>query len=268
MKKILGLILALLIVMLSACEQPADEKAVLEVPVTADIANATKPATTKILLLYKVQEPGIDPYEARIIITDEYIRLDDNNDGNDFILVHRKDKTVYSVSDDNENILVIKYRPVTLKSPIELHSETIRKPDTDAPKIDGYTLVHYVFKINGEACQDATIAEGLLIEATKAISEYRQILAGQHAITFNSTPADLRNGCDMAMHIFHPDRYLQFGLPINERDYRGYQRSLIDFDDAYEVDPALFDLPSEFKKFSIDELQAPVETEATTPNKA
>jgi len=272
MKKTFGLIC--IVAMLSACEQDVSVEPVAKAPAAADIAPAAKspaiePAvektSTNILLLYKVQEPGVEPYESRIIITDEHIRLDDNNDGNDFVLVSRKDKTVYSVSDENDSILVVKHRPVTLKAPIELHSETIRKPDDNAPKIEGRELVHYIFKINGEACQDATIAEGLLIEATDAIAEYRHILAGQHATTFNSTPADLRNGCDMAMHIFQPDRYLKFGLPVDERDYTGYKRSLIDFDDDYEVNQALFILPAEYKQFSIDELQAPAEE--ATPSK-
>ena len=275
MKKILGLIC--IIAVLSACEQevsetpaPDKDKPVVKAPTAADIVPSVKSpvekSPTKILLLYKIQEPGIEPYESRIIITDEYIRLDDNNDGNDFALVNRKNKTVYSVSDENDSILVVKHKPVTLKAPIELHQETIRTPDKNAPTIDDRELVHYIFKVNGEACQDATIAEGLLLEATSAIAEYRQILAGQHAMTFKSTPADLQNACDMAMHIFQPDRYLKFGLPVDERDYTGYQRSLIDFDDEYEVNPALFILPAEYKQFTIDELQAPAEE--ATPNKA
>ncbi|MCK4742791.1 MAG: membrane lipoprotein lipid attachment site-containing protein [Sulfuriflexus sp.] len=269
MKKIFSLIF--IITMLSACEQQVADAPEVKAPSAEDIALATKPATkkasTRIALVYRVQEPGVDPYESRIIVTDEFIRLDDNNDGREFVLVNRKDKIVYSVSEANDNILVVKHRPVDLKSPIELYPEIVRKPDENAPQIDGRDLVHYVFKINGEACQDATIAEGLLTEATTAIAEYRQILAGQHAITFQSTPADLQNACDMSMHIFQPDRYLKFGLPIEERDYTGYQRSLIDFDDDYEVNPALFILPAEFEQFSIDELQAPPATEAT-PNKA
>jgi len=268
MKKVFGLIF--IIAMLSACEQQVSDKPAVKAPSAEDITLATKPVIEKtpikILLVYQVQEPGVDPYKSRIIVTDKFIRLDDNNDGRDFVLVNRADKIVYSVSEDNDSILVVKHRPVDMKSPIELFPETVRKPDENAPKIDGRDLVHYIFKINGEACQDATIAEGLLTEATEAIAEYRQILAGQHATTFKSTPADLQNACDMAMHIFQPDRYLKFGLPVEERDYTGYQRSLIDFDDDYEVNPALFILPTEFEQFSIDELQAP--DKEATPNKA
>jgi len=267
MKKIVSLVF--LVALLAGCEQEVAEEPAVKAPSAEDIVPATKPIVekvpTNILLVYKVQEPGIDPYKSRVIITDEYIRLDDNDDGNDFVLVHRKDKTVYSVSDDNDSILVVKHRPVAVEAPIELYPETVRKPDENAPQIDGRELVHYIFKINGEACQDATIAEGLLLEATAAIAEYRQILAGQHAATFKSTPADLQNACDMAMHIFQPDRYLKFGLPVDERDYTGYQRSLIDFDDDYEVNPALFVLPAAFKQFSIEEMQAPAEE--VTPSK-
>lgn len=265
MKKFIGL--TLLAILLSACDQsPTETKTVVAPPAASEIATLTekekpknKQASTSIVLLYKVEEPNVDPYESRIIITDKYIRLDDNDDGNDFVLVDRAKEIVYSVSDDNDSILVVKHQPVTIKSPVELTSDTVRTPDKNSPKIDDRELVHYVFKVNGEACQDAMIAEGLLTNATAAIAEYRRILAGQHAKTFNSTPADLRNTCDMALHIFQPDRYLQFGLPVHERDHTGYQRSLIDFDDAYEPKPELFVLPQEFDQFSLDELQAPAE---------
>jgi len=269
-KKIVGVFFLMLL--LSACEQPATESVADKpepvAPAAADVAVAAepvqKPAPLQVYLLYKVEEPGVEPYESRIIITDEYIRLDENKDGNDFVLVDRKKETVYSVSSDNDAILVVKRKPVTVTSPIELHPDTVRTLEKNAPQIDGRELAHYIFKINGEACQDAMIAEGLMKGATEAIAEYRNILAGQHASTFSSTPADLRNACDMAMHIFQPDRYLQFGLPVHERDHTGYQRSLIDFDDAYEVNPALFTLPAEFGQFSIDEMQVAPADPATT----
>ena len=182
------------------------------------------------------------------------------------MLVDRAKQIVYSVSDENDAILVVKHQAVTTTSPIELNPETVRTPDKDSPMIDGHELVHYIFKINGQACQDAMIAEGLMTDATEAIAEYRRILAGQHAKTMNITPADLRNACDMAINIFQPDKYLQFGLPVHERDHTGYQRSLIDFDNAYEPKAALFVLPKEFDQFSIDELQAPATEKPLKPS--
>jgi hypothetical protein len=111
------------------------------------------------------------------------------------------------------------------------------------------------------------VAEGLLMNTTQALSEYRHILAGQHASTLKSIPADVRNACDMASHIFHPDRHLQYGLPVQEWDYSGYKRSLADFDDDWTADPKLFVLPAEFGRFSIDDMKpaAAVEGEESVP---
>ena len=209
-----------------------------------------------IMLLYDVEEPGVDPYQSRMIITDDFIRLDEKNDTNDFVLVDRKKAIVYSVSDDNDAILVVNRAPVKVKSPMELKLDMSRTAAEGAPEIDGHKLAQYVFIVNNETCQDAMIAEGLLPEATKALSEYRHILSGQHASTMQHVPADTQNGCDLSMHIFQPDRHLQFGLPINERDRSGYQRSLVDFDDDYDVNTNLFELPKEFGRFTIDDLNA------------
>jgi len=209
-----------------------------------------------IMLLYDVDEPGVDPYQSRMIITEDFIRLDEKNDTNDFVLVDRKKRIVYSVSSDNDAILVVNSAPVKVESPIELKLDMSRTMAEGAPTIDGHILAQYVFIVNNETCQDAMIAEGLLPEATKALSEYRHILSGQHSSTMQHTPADTHNGCDLSMHIFQPDRHLQFGLPINERDRSGYQRSLVDYDDDYEVNTKLFELPGEFGRFTIDDLNA------------
>ena len=73
-----------------------------------------------------------------------------------------------------------------------------KKADDNAPQVDGKDVVQYVFKVKGQACNNAMIAEGLLMNVTEALSEYRHILAGQHASTLKNVPADVRNACDMA----------------------------------------------------------------------
>jgi hypothetical protein len=221
------------------------------------------PATA--MLLYDVNEPGTEPYQSRVIVNDAYIRLDENYDGNDFVLVDRKQEIVYSVSNDNDAILVVNRHPVDIPAPMDFKLSIDKSFDENAPQVDGKDVVHYVFKVNGEPCNDAMIAEGLLMNITQALAEYRHILAGQHAATLKAIPADVRNACDMASHIFHPDRHLQFGLPVQESDYSGYKRSLVDFDDDWTADPKLFVLPAEFGRFSIDDMKAPAEPEEATP---
>ena len=257
MKNVVVILMAIILV---ACgdnnEQAAPNAKALQSQVTEKSATA--------MLLYDVIEPGVDPYQSRVIVTDDFIRLDENNDGNDFVLVDRKKQIVYSVSNDNDAILVVNRRPVEIPAPMELKLSVDKNQDASAPQIDGKNVVHYVFKVNGEACNDAMIAEGLLMNTAQALSEYRHILAGQHASTLESVPADVRNACDMVSHIFHPDRHLQYGLPVQESDYSGYKRSLADFDDDWTANPKLFVLPAEFGRFTIDEMKAPAAAPATS----
>ena len=246
-----NVIVVLMAIMLAAC---GDKETTA--PSAKDLQGQVEKKLTTTMLLYNVVEPGVDPYQSRMIVTNDFIRIDENNDGNDFVLVDRKKQIVYSVSTDNDSILVVKRKPVDMQPPMELKLSVDKKQqDIAAPQIDGKNVAHYVFKVNGTACNDAMIAEGLLMDTTKALSEYRHILAGQHASTLQSVPADLRNACDMASHIFHPDRHLQYGLPVQESDYSGYKRSLADFDDDWTANPKLFILPAELGRFSIDEMK-------------
>lgn len=264
-----NVVVVLMAIILTAC---GDSKQAA--PKATDLQGQIEKKSTTAMLLYNVIEPGIDPYQSRVIVTDDFIRLDENYDGNDFVLVDRKKEVVYSVSSDNDAILVVNRQPVDMPAPMELKLSVDRKQDASAPQVDGKDIAHYIFKVNGEACNDAMIAEGLLTNVTKALSEYRHILAGQHASTLQTVPADVRNACDMASHIFHPARHLEYGVPVQESDYSGYKRSLIDFDDDWTADPKLFVLPAEFSRFSIDEMKgtaAPAtsadgETESTVPS--
>jgi hypothetical protein len=253
-------------IMLAACGDNKTAQNEQAAPNATELQEQVKKKSATAMLLYDVVEPGVDPYQSRIIVNDDFIRIDENSDGNDFVLVDRKKEVVYSVSNDNDAILVVNRQPVDMPAPMELKLSIDKNSDENAPQIDGKNVVHYVFRVNGEACNDAMVAEGLLMNTTQALSEYRHILAGQHASTLKAIPADVRNACDMASHIFHPARHLQYGLPIQESDYSGYKRSLVDFDDDWTADPKLFVLPAEFGRFTIDDMKpaAAVEGEEAT----
>lgn len=259
-----NVVVALMTIMLVACGDNKGPENGQAAPDAGTLLEQVKKPAKTTMLLYNVTEPGVDPYQSRIIVSDEFIRIDENSDGNDFVLVDRKKEIVYSVSNDNDAILVVKRQPVTIAAPMELALSVDKNQDKAAPQIDGKSVVHYVFKVNGEACNDAMIAEGLLMNTTQALSEYRHILAGQHASTLQSVPADVRNACDMSSHIFHPVRHLQYGLPVQESDYSGYRRSLTDFDNDWTADPKLFVLPAEFGRFTVDDLQSPAAAPVTS----
>jgi hypothetical protein len=259
-KSILKNLPMMLLVVLAGCgddgpttAQTTETKAVTEV--VTDKVLPGKP--TAIFLRYDVLEPGVEPYQTEMVITDEYLRIDDDDNPRNFILVDRKQNIVYSVSDDNDAILVIAREPVELDQAFEIKYTEQRISDEQAPSIDGKQTSRYIFEANGVACYDTVVAEGLLPGATKALTQYLSILAGQHASTLKQVPADVINACDLGMHVLNPGMHLVHGLPISEHDpASGYRRQLIEFDDAYEVDAALFVLPGDFGRFSISDLKS------------
>ena len=64
------------------------------------------------MLMYMVKESGIDPYQTRIIINSDYIRIDDDEGPNDFVLFDRNTGVTYSSASENEAILVVNKREV------------------------------------------------------------------------------------------------------------------------------------------------------------
>jgi hypothetical protein len=258
----------MLLAVLAACgdEAPTTTTQKAETQTTPGvITETTQPAITTpqagkptaIFLRYDVLEPGVDPYQTRMVITDDYIRIDDDDNPRNFILVDRNKDIVYSVSDDNDAILVVPKGLVKLEQAFEIKYTEQRVVEKQAPRIDGKPTARYIFEANGLACYDTVIAEGLLPEATRALTQYLSILAGQHATTLKEVPADMINACDLGMHVLKPGMHLVHGLPISELDpASGYRRQLIEFEDDHEIDVSLFVLPEEFGRFTINELQS------------
>lgn len=248
--KVSGLMASLLV--MAACgEKPAEQQ-----PETSDAGTTqSQKKPLSILLRYKIDERGIDPYETSMVITNEFIRIDDDDNPRNFVLVDRQKEVVYSVSDENDAILVVNSMPVELEAPMEIKLGEQRVEEENVPRINGKPTTHYVFEANGKVCYQAVVAEGLLPEATDAITEYLEILAGQHASTLQNVPADQITACDLSMHILHPGRHLKHGLPIREWDNQSYRRQLIEFEEDYAVPAGIFELPADFGRFTIQDMQ-------------
>lgn len=208
-----------------------------------------------LLLVYKIDERGIDPYETRMVITNDFMRIDDDDNPRNFVLVDRIKEVVYSVADENDAILVVNKMPVELQPSVEIKLSEQRVEEENVPRISGKKTVQYVFEANGVVCYQAVVAEGLLPEATKALQEYLSILAGQHASTIETVPADQVTACDLSMHIFNPGRHLKHGLPVREWDGKSFRRQLIEFEEDYQVPAGIFDLPEDFGRFTIQDMQ-------------
>lgn len=197
------------------------------------------------------QSSGV--YPVSMSITPDFLRIDDTEEGKDFVLFDRQKNMIYSVSSENQQIIQIKQTPVTIKSPIELQLNEIElKMDNDAPLIAGKKARHYQFFVNDKLCYELISVPDLMTDVVAALKMFKQVLAGQQSETLRSIPGDLQESCDLVRHIFYPQLYLEKGFPIIEKELGqvmnaqgsqiNYSRTLINFKEE-KVPAERFTLP-------------------------
>lgn len=222
----------------------------------AGLPVATAASVSATAVTFMVHERSVPPYESRLLVTPAFLRFDDGVGSTSFILMDRQRHVIYSVDPERRNILVIHLRKVDIAPPFPLKlTEQDLGIMKDAPAIAGHAPRRYRLDANGESCEELVVAPGLLTDVVAALREYRAILAGDSATTFNRIPADMHDACDMAKDTFAADRYLRFGFPIQERRKDGYTRFLKDYDVDFQADPQLFVLPDGYERLDIQKLR-------------
>jgi hypothetical protein len=204
-------------------------------------------------IIFTEQESGTDPYETRMIITNDFIRIDDGAESKDFILYNRKLRKISSIAFDNQRIFEINHRQISIKPSTDLkweHKETEAK---GAPTISGVKPTGHSFNANDVVCLQTISAKGLLEDARLALIEYQVTLAGEHAANLEKTPKDQQRACDTAVSIFHSTDSLKYGFPIVEWDSAGHRRQLTNFTEGKTVSDDLFKIPEGFQSFSLHE---------------
>lgn len=242
----LSVTLSLLVILLAGCHQQADD--------TKQAAVSSSSGAT--LLNFVEFEKSVEPYATRLIVTEKYMRFDDGEGSADFVLFDRDNNVIYSVNSSESTILAVHEKQIDIQPPYELKL-THTKLDNlkDAPTIDGKQAEHYQFSANGERCYDVIAVQGLMPDVVVALREFAELLASDSKVTFNTLPADLQKPCDISMNTFAPGRHLEFGFPIQEWSMNGSGRSLLDFQVDYQADPALFVLPADYRRFSVQEFR-------------
>jgi hypothetical protein len=218
------------------------------------LVSCSKPTTPAAVLYFVEQEPGVEPYRTRMIVTAGFLRMDDGQGSQDFLLFDRADGSIYSVSGAEKQILVIRPRPVELKPPAKFTHRVVT--DTAAfPAIEGRKVTHYELLTNDQRCYDLYAAEGLLPGALVALREYRLILAGQQALTAAMTPPEMQSPCDLANNVFLPTRHLEHGFPVRLTDMTGRTMELVDYKTDFRATADMLRLPAEFKRLTLEELR-------------
>lgn len=211
-----------------------------------------KPATTIFLSFTESSPQG--EYPVRMLVNAKYLRIEDGDTQDGFILFDRAARTIHSVSHTAKSTLVLQARPVTFSAPKQFEHKIERKEES-LPPVDGKPVTHFRLLTNRERCFDVYAAEGLLPEAVAALSEYHETLAGEQAAMQANMPASLQSACDIADLILLPSRYLAHGFPVRQVNRAGITRQLVNYKRDVPVQKGIFDLPKDYKQITPTELR-------------
>lgn len=212
------------------------------------------------LVTFMEQETGVEPYQTRMIVTKDFVRVDDGDGSNSFILYDRNKKIVYSINPEEQSVMAVHEKKLSkgevFEPPFKLTHASNKMPELkDAPMISGEKAKHYQLITNDEICYDVVAVKGLMPNVVQALSDFHLHMASDSRVTFNNIPADMQDACEMTMTTFQPIRQFAFGFPIQEWGSNGYTRSLIDYKTDYKVDPNLFVFPEGYKHYTVQDLR-------------
>ncbi len=206
------------------------------------------------LLVYRVAEPGSEPYISRILVTEAYLRMDQGQSDDGFILLDRQQKIIYSVNSQDKTVLQISPRGQTRDLPEGMTLEAKMNEEQGLPELPGRKTEYWRFFVNGRLCRSAMLAPGLMQQATSAYGEYLDLLAFQHLSSLQAIPQEMQDPCDMAVNIFEPLAVIEKGLPLREWGEQGRLQELIDYRESFELPDDSFNLPEEYHRTTLGEL--------------
>jgi len=198
------------------------------------------------ILWYAEQEPGIDPYRVRYIVTADFLRSDDGVNSEDFLLFDRKQKSIYSVVGENRSILQIDGGVETSAVPPEIAMRVDRHVDAKSPKVGGRIPVTLELSAGDSLCKSAVIAPGFLEGVRKAFREFSHVVAAQQARTMHNTPPELRTHCFLARYLYAHDFHLAEGMVLAEWSPDGERRELVGIEENVAVPVSLFVIPDDY----------------------
>ncbi len=240
MRTIISGIVAAFAMLLSSCAT-LDDTATGEPPANENLGVA---------LLYQETEPGVDPSMVSVFVNKKFIRIDDQQYPNDFILFDRQTRTINNVVSADQAVYVIGPHAVSEAPPIAInYTEDKQESAAIGRGSDTAKGFHYRFFANGNLCYNVVVAENFLPDVVAALKEFRQTLAGEHIRSVGRLPEEQIDACDLALNVFYPTRHLDFGFPVREWDPSGYSKFLKDVKQGVAVDPGYTHLPDGYKEY-------------------
>jgi len=179
-------------------------------------------------VLFEEIEPGIEPYQSRLLLGKKYLRLDDANDRGDFVLFDRQTHEIHSFNHEEQSHLVMKPLARQIVD-FTIDFKVERQSLHDAPKVNGVSAVQYQYFADKQLCKMSVNVAGLLPEINRVLIDYEQAKVEQNKQTLSQIPDNVRSSCYMANNYLHASDYLKSGFPMFVSDDRGRQKKLLSF---------------------------------------
>lgn len=211
-------------------------------PVSAESLRAT-------VLWYQEQEAGGDPWQARYIVTPEFLRSDEGDGSVDFMLLDRRARRIYSVVEETRTVLEIDGSGELGASPGDLVIDVRSSRESDAPRLEGHAGRRLELRAGGDICYSSVVVDGLLDEARRAFEEFAHVLAVQQQSLRGNTPEEFITPCFLARYIYAADFDSRRGLPVVGWAPDGARRQLLRYERDVPVDAALFVLPGDYERY-------------------
>lgn len=208
-------------------------------------ARADMPAS---VFWYQEKESGTPPSTMRYLVVEKFMRIDEGEQDDNYILFDAAADTIYSINHADRSVLVI--GPQDWEMPDFAFDHQVTDAALQgAPQIDGKSVRHYLVTGDDKVCTDVQYVPGMYPEQMAMMQHYQQVLAGQQVRSLAATPEELRTPCFLADQVYNDGAYYARGLPVQIWHSRGYGRILTDFKNQQVADE-LFTLPEEYRHFN------------------
>ena len=196
---------------------------------------------------YQEKETGTPVSNMRYLITEDYMRIDEGNESDDFILFDTFENKIYSINHEDQTALEIDYHPWKLPN-FGFSRKVVNSKMTEAPKVSGKFIQRYQVFGNEKLCTDVQYIPDVYPEQMKVFAKYQRVLSGQQVVVLDATPSDMQTACFLVDQVYNDGGFYKKGLPVQIWHSRGYARMLIDFKEE-TVKENLFELPGEYRTY-------------------
>ena len=198
------------------------------------------------LLVYKVQEPGVENYFSRILVTPTRLRMDEGSDTGGYTIYDRKTGLIFNVDTEEETVIVFEPPSLQPTPPESMKLDIQTQVEKKAPQVEGKQPVSVRLLANEKVCRELLVIDNGMADAIAALRELYKALARVQYPTAHMPGNDMSD-CELSEFVYAPQRAWEHGLPL--WDVMGEKRRLlVDFRRHYSVPAEMFQVPESYER--------------------